>query len=624
MRETERASRRGVQPLPVSSRISVAWAHSAAPEPGKTPGLPSRNGSLALAPEVQPPTAMTDAATVLVVDDDETSREYLAALLDALGFGVEGAPSGAAALERLSRQPAPDVVILDVIMPELDGVETLRRYRAGGGKAPVVMCSALDEAETVVRAMRAGASDYVTKPFNAEELREILERVATGQRATLVAAAATRAGAGAQLGQSPAMRRVDELIDRIADADVPVLITGESGVGKDVVAREIHARSARAGRVFVKINCAALPGELLESELFGHERGSFTGAQKTKPGQFELADGGTLFLDEIGEMPVAMQAKLLQALQDGEFYRVGGQKKIRVDTRVIVATNVDLARAIAGGTFREDLYYRLNVVEVAIPPLRERREDIPRLLEHFVEKYGTRYGRNMAEVPTEIVERFLTYDFPGNIRELENLVRRLIVLRDPRYVLSELKERGVVESAAPPVSSPSPSPSPLTSPITSTPTSTSTSVPTGYSAYAYASPFNTPSPLPPPVIPPPPSSYRGAQAIADAAGAQIAAEEVADDYRIDLKDLGRKAAHAAEREAIIIMLGHTGGNKREAAERLGISYKAILYKIREFGIGRPRSPRKAPRPPASTQNVVEPPPETWSPDDGIEPIEADG
>jgi DNA-binding NtrC family response regulator len=559
---------------------------------------------------------MSDTANVLIVDDDETSREYLSALLDALGFTVEGAAGGNEALERLSRQPAPDVVILDVIMPELDGVETLRRYRAGGGRSPVVMCSALDEADTVVRAMRAGASDYITKPFNAEELREILERVAVAQRATTVAkpSEAREARGATALGSSPAMRRVDELIDRIADADVPVLITGESGVGKDVVAREIHARSSRAGRVFVKINCAALPGELLESELFGHERGSFTGAQKTKPGQFELADGGTLFLDEIGEMPVTMQAKLLQALQDGEFYRVGGQRKIKVDTRVIVATNVDLAKAMERGTFREDLYYRLNVVEVAIPPLRERREDIPRLLELFVDKYGKRYGRTMGEIPSEIVERFLTYDFPGNIRELENLVRRLIVLRDPRYVLSELKDRGVAaaEASVPPTANAplGATPPPPTSPIH--PQTPTVPTPPGYS-YAYASPFNTPSPLPPPVIPPPPvgGGYRGAQAIADAAGAQVAAEQAeADDYRIDLKDLGRKAAHAAEREAIIIMLGHTGGNKREAAERLGISYKAILYKIREFGIGRPRAARK-PKP-AEPANVVAPPPETWT------------
>src|SRR6476646_10327743 len=345
---------------------------------------------------------MSETATVLIVDDDETSREYLSALLDALGFAVEGAAGGREALERLSRQPAPDVVILDVIMPELDGVETLRRYRAGGGKAPVVMCSALDEADTVVRAMRAGASDYITKPFNAEELREILERVSTGHRATTVAkpSAEPRGPRTATaLGSSPAMRRVDELIDRIADADVPVLITGESGVGKDVVARQIHARSARASKIFVKINCAALPGELLESELFGHERGSFTGAQRTKPGQFELADGGTLFLDEIGEMPVLLQAKLLQALQDGEFYRVGGQRRIRVDARVLCATNRNLQKAILDGSFREDLYYRLNVVHFEIPPLRERREDIPALVELFADKYGRRYERSVDIPP---------------------------------------------------------------------------------------------------------------------------------------------------------------------------------------------------------------------------------
>jgi two-component system response regulator AtoC len=530
---------------------------------------------------------MPEALNVLIVDDDDTSREYLAVLLTALGFSAEAAAGGLLALERLARDNPPDVVVLDVLMPELDGVETLRRYRAAGGRVPVVMCSALDESDTVVRAMRAGATDYITKPFNTDELREILERVAgEGARPRAVATQAIRSGA-TQLGTSPSMRRVDELIDRIADADVPVLITGESGVGKDVVAREIHARSARANKVFVKINCAALPGELLESELFGHERGSFTGAQRTKPGQFELADGGTLFLDEIGEMPVSLQAKLLQALQDGEFYRVGGQRKIKVDARVIVATNVDLARAMERGTFREDLYYRLNVVQVAIPPLRERREDIPQLLDHFMDKYGKRYGRHLDGMPRELIERFLSYEFPGNIRELENLVRRLMVLRDPRYVLSELKDKpqpaaaalSAQGSAPPTVATGVVVPAPPTQP--------------GYTAYggapsaAYLSPFNSPSPLPPPTIPPPPQ-YRTAAAIADAAAGQVAAEALEDDYKIDLKDLGRKAAHAAEREAIIIMLGHTGGNKREAAERLGISYKAILYKIREFGIGRPR------------------------------------
>ncbi|MCU1282095.1 MAG: hypothetical protein JWM53_5641, partial [bacterium] len=412
--------------------------------------------------------------------------------------------------------------------------------------------------------------------------------VAGGQRATTVAAPAARP------------RAIDELIDRIADADVPVLLTGESGVGKDVVAREIHARSSRNGRVFIKINCAALPGELLESELFGHERGSFTGAAKTKPGQFELADGGTLFLDEIGEMPVSMQAKLLQALQDGEFYRVGGQKKMKVDTRVIVATNVELAKAIARGTFREDLYYRLNVVEVAIPSLRERREDIPRLIEHFAEKYGKRYQRPMEVIPPEVMQRLLAYEYPGNIRELENLVRRLIVLRDPRYILGDLQARNAAE------------PQPAAQPhapgqIVAFPAES------GYQNPSYSRPA---TPMPPPMMatpaapmtfgyPPQPSSATQQPGIMHVSVTfeipKAPPGQIDDEYTIDLKGLGRKAADAAEREAIIIMLRHTGGNKREAADRLGISYKAILYKIREFGIGRPRNRRPVPAAAAASE-----------------------
>src|SRR5262249_38231335 len=318
--------------------------------------------------------------------------------------------------------------------------------------------------------------------------------------------ARARARGGRALGDSPAMQRISELIDRIADSDVPVLITGESGVGKDVVAREIHARSARAGKVFVKINCAALPSELLESELFGHEKGSFTGASRTKPGQFELADGGTLFLDEIGEMPPPLQAKLLQARQDVEFYRGGGQRRIRVDGRVIVATNRNLEKAIGEGTFREDLYYRLNVVHLHIPPLRERPQDIPRLLNLFVDKYGRRYGWTMQDLSPEVVSRFLTYDWPGNIRERENLGRRLMALRDPSYVLAELAA--------------------------------------GTQARATAQ--GTPG---------------AAQTPGGAPGTDAQAEP--EEFTIDLKAVARKAADAAEREAILTMLAHTAGNKRE-------------------------------------------------------------
>jgi DNA-binding NtrC family response regulator len=545
----------------------------------------------------------SETLSILIVDDDTSNLEYLSAIVEALGYEVETANSGMAALQRLAQPPRPDLVVVDVVMPQLDGVETLRRYRAGGGKAPVIMCSALDEADTVVKAMRAGATDYVTKPFNPDELREILERAA-GVSGKPAQVSTPRRGERNKLGDAPSMRAIDELIDRIADADVPVLITGESGVGKDVVAREIHARSARDGRVFIKINCAALPGELLESELFGHERGSFTGAQKTKPGQFELADGGTLFLDEIGEMPVSMQAKLLQALQDGEFYRVGGQKKMKVDTRVIVATNVDLGKAMARGTFREDLYYRLNVVEVAIPPLRERRQDIPRLLEHFLEKYGKRYQRPMESVPAEVLQRLQNYDYPGNIRELENLVRRLIVLRDPRYILGELQrgELGSGPIALTPAAPPQPpSPGQLVpfpaEPLYTNPSfgraQPSATLPMTYGYPPGAAPAN------------PATLHPGLMTVTVPYETPNAPPgQIDDEYTIDLKDLGRKAANAAEREAIVIMLRHTGGNKREAAERLGISYKAILYKIREFGIGRPRNRRPTPAaaaPPASRE-----------------------
>jgi two-component system response regulator AtoC len=485
---------------------------------------------------------MSASLSVLAVDDDESNREQLSMLLEALGFQVETQASGPAALARMCKDCPPDVIILDVLMPQMDGVETLRRYKAGGGKRPVIMCSALDDSETVVRAMRAGAADYVTKPFNADELKEMIERVAaqSGHGRALSPAPAADVP---RLGSSPAMRAVSELVDRVADADVPVLITGESGVGKDVVAREIHARSSRSSKVFIKINCAALPGELLESELFGHERGSFTGAERTKQGQFELADGGTLFLDEIGEMPISLQAKLLQVLQDGEFYRVGGQRKLRVDARVIVATNVEIPRAIAAGRFREDLYYRLNVVQVAIPPLRARKEELPQLVRHFVDKYGKRYGRPPT-LPPALLERFAAYDFPGNVRELENLVRRMMVLGDARFVLAELGD-APREVAQPAPASAQPQP-----PFVAAPVPQAMTVPI--------------------MLAPPPTS------------------DNPDDYCIDLKELGRKAANAAEREAIAIMLRHTGGDKREAAERLGISYKAILYKIRDFGLARPR------------------------------------
>jgi two-component system, NtrC family, response regulator AtoC len=458
---------------------------------------------------------MASQGTILLVDDDEDASFALGALLEGFGYLVYAVDSGQGALDYLANQPPVHAVLLDVVMHGMDGIETLRRYRARGGTCPVIIMSGRDNPKNIIATIRAGAADYVVKPINIDEVKECLERVISASRPTTRQVPLPTTP---YVGASRAMQRLDAVIKRVADSDVPVLITGESGVGKDVAARQLHSHSGRADKVFVKINCAALAKDLLESELFGHEKGAFTGADRAKPGQFELADGGTLFLDEIAEIPAALQAKLLQALQDGEFYRVGGQKKLKVDVRVVVATNRNLEQAIQQGSFREDLYYRLNVVNLHISPLRERREDIPHLLTHFMEKYARRYGWDQQLAPA-VLDRFVAYEWPGNIRELENIVRRMMVLRDPNYVLDELNPRKVA--------------------------------------------------LPAP------------------ASTQAAKPDLPDDgLTIDLKETGRKAADAAEREAIVKMLAYTLGDKKEAVRRLGISYKALLYKMRDFGIGR--------------------------------------
>jgi transcriptional regulator with PAS, ATPase and Fis domain len=389
------------------------------------------------------------------------------------------------------------------------------------------------------------------------------------------------------ISTSPAMRRARALVERIADTDVPVLLLGESGTGKEVIAREVHARSERRTRPFIKVNCAALPGELLESELFGHERGAFTGATSEKPGKFELADQGTIFLDEIGEMAIRLQAKLLQVLQDEEFFRVGGKKSVRVDSRVVVATNRDLEREIALGNFREDLYYRLNVVAIRLPPLRERMEDVVPLTDHFLKKYGKHYIHGISELPAEVLKAFTGYDWPGNVRELENMVRRLCVLKDPTLVLDELKG-GRAPASAPSLPTayagneglPPPARSPELEPVR--PPSGSSmqvlempprggvlvpasgpEVPAPHAAPRYSNPFDIPQP------PPPPPS--------------MPLEEMS------LKDIGKRASMLAEREAILVMLQRTAWNKRKAAGKLRISYKALLYKIKECGIVDPRA-----------------------------------
>ncbi|HEX8908167.1 MAG TPA: sigma-54 dependent transcriptional regulator, partial [Anaeromyxobacteraceae bacterium] len=380
-------------------------------------------------------------ATILVVEDDAPTRSALCEYLGLAGYRVRTAASGAEGLAALQARSDVDAVLLDLVMPDMDGFELLRRYRELDGRAAVVVLSGLSEAENVVKAMKFGAADYLPKPFDPSELDLVLRRAldsrGPGRGGARLPAEAAHDGEALQapITLSAAMERVWGLAQRVADTDVPVLLVGESGVGKDVVARRIHALSHRADKPFVKINCAALPGELLESELFGHEKGAFTGAHAEKPGKFELANRGTIFLDEIGEMDPRLQAKLLQVLQDEEFYRVGGKRSLRVDARVLVATNRDLESEIEAGTFREDLYYRLNVVTIRVPPLRERKEDIEPLVRHFGDKYRRRYKGGLDRVPDEVMQRFHTYDWPGNVRELENLVRRLVVLKDPSMVL---------------------------------------------------------------------------------------------------------------------------------------------------------------------------------------------
>jgi two-component system response regulator AtoC len=465
---------------------------------------------------------------VLVIEDDDGARDALCEYLAAAGWTPRPARGGAEALASVEVE-RPDAVLLDLVIPEPDGFEVLRRLRERDPALPVIVMSAISEAESVVRAMKLGARDYLPKPFEVHELDLVLRRALErpGRRppeATPVAVASEPEPDPAPT-LSGAMERVWSLADRIADTDVPVLLVGESGVGKDVVARRIHATSRRAARPFVKINCAALPAELLESELFGHEKGAFTGAHAEKPGKFEMADQGTIFLDEIGEMDPRLQAKLLQVLQDEEFYRVGGKRPVRVDARVVVATNRNLEAAIHEGTFREDLFYRLNVVTIRVPPLRERKEEIGPLVRHFVSKYRSRYNGGLEQVPPEVMERFHAYHWPGNVRELENLVRRLVVLRDPAMVLGEL-------------------------------TVTNCAVPAGTNGVANAvKPGTLHATLP-------------------------------DDA--PLKDVARRAARIAEREAILRALMRTGWNKRKAAKRLQISYKALLYKIKDCEIVDPR------------------------------------
>ncbi len=378
---------------------------------------------------------------ILVVDDEPNLRRVLVAQLSRDGYDVHSAEDGEQGLATL-RDHHIDLVITDLKMPRMDGMELLRRAMELDESLPVVMITAHGTVDNAVEALKTGAFDYITKPFDQSEVRAIVKKaLRTRDLADNEASPAKDAGqVDARygiIGKSPGILALYDVIARVANTPTTVLITGESGTGKELVARALHENSSRHDKPFIKLNCAAIPRDLMESELFGYERGAFTGAVTSKPGRFELASGGTLFLDEVGSIPVEMQVKLLRALQESEFERVGGIKTLRVDVRLVAATNSDLKREIAQGAFREDLYYRLNVVPIRLPSLRERREDIEQLVHHFVKKFNTRLKKQIKSIHPEALALLSGYPWPGNIRELENVMERAVLFCDRDAIVVE-------------------------------------------------------------------------------------------------------------------------------------------------------------------------------------------
>ena len=382
---------------------------------------------------------------VWIVDDDAGIRWVLERAMEQAGMACRGFDSAPPALEAL-RTGRPRVLVTDIRMPGPDGLDLLAQLQAQWPELPVIVITAHSDLDSAVAAYQGGAFEYLPKPFDIDQAVELVRR-----------AAADRGGSGdtgpapplpSLIGQAPAMQDVFRAIGRLSGSSMTVLITGESGTGKELVARALHQHSPRAARSFVALNTAAIPSELLESELFGHEKGAFTGAESRRTGRFEQADGGTLFLDEIGDMSAALQTRLLRVLAEGEFYRVGGQVPVRVDVRVIAATNQDLARGVEEGRFREDLFHRLNVMRIQIPPLRERQEDVPLLLEHYLRKAADELAVTPKTLGPEVLERLTAFDWPGNVRQLVNICRRLTVVAPGREIrLSDLPAE--LEVAAP-------------------------------------------------------------------------------------------------------------------------------------------------------------------------------
>jgi two-component system response regulator AtoC len=481
----------------------------------------------------------TQKVRVLIVDDDPSMSRFLSSFLTRQNYDASTASNGDEAI-RMFRVYDPTLVLLDMAMTGgMDGLETLERLKQIKPEISAIIVSGQKDPDLIFRASKAGADDYILKPFEPRDLESRIARVLDKQRlsseATQLREQVRKQTDFTMLfGTSPKMEEVKQTIEQVADTTATVLIRGESGTGKEVVARMVYGHSTRYEKPFVKVNCAAIPHELLESELFGYEPGAFTGANRQKLGKFELANQGTLFLDEISEMHPALQAKLLHVLQDGEFSRLGGKRDISVDVRVLAATNKPLERAVEEGHFREDLFYRLNVVTIHIPPLRERREEIPVFLDFFLLKYSEFYGKNPPAFSDFAVGRMMEYNWPGNIRELENLVKRYVIVGKESQIIREL-------STHKPIVSSMTGSSPLWNPKGSE----------GYT-----------QPTPAPVVPITPAPAENEQDMPS------------------LLEIGRRAAMQAEREAIERVLAQTRWNRRQAAKILKISYKALLNKLK--------------------------------------------
>jgi DNA-binding NtrC family response regulator len=467
---------------------------------------------------------MSSQDRILVVDDEPDMLHYMRTLLEVDSYNVETVSSGRAALKRLEQEPVPNLVILDLVMPDLDGLQTLELIHEMRPGMRVVMLSCVSDPRTVVKAIRLGAQDYLPKPFHKAELDAVIQR--TLGPSPLAAEPAPATVVAEEVGEdvffvaaSEVMHKIRGQVGMIARVDVPVLLLGESGTGKEILARLIHKLSPREPRPFLKVNCAALPGELLESELFGYEAGAFTGASKAKPGKFELCDKGTILLDEIGDMPIGLQAKLLHVLQDQQFSRLGSRTMVQVDVRILAATNVDIEEALASKKLREDLYYRLNAITIKLPSLRERREEVPIFLRHYMSRFASQYARDPLPLSPVLIDAAMKYSWPGNLRELENFVKRYLILGDEALMLKEMESYGRTGAPRPEAQ----------------------------------------------------SSPRGAGTS-------------------DLKSLVRGLKDEAEMEAIAKALERTNWNRKAAARILNISYKALLYKIRQYGLEKVSGP----------------------------------